>query len=130
MFRNRTQQPDGPLSDENVRAVEGDVRCAAAHVVLQVGAAPIEAATVLAGECRERLAGLDPALMERATEHALSTGAVRIDLSTALDNAPAQALYEDLGYHKDSEFFVYSLDLESQRDSRSLRRTPPSTSTP
>jgi ribosomal protein S18 acetylase RimI-like enzyme len=82
----------------------------------------------VANSARRR--GVGRALMERATEHALSTGAVRIDLSTALDNAPAQALYENLGYQKDSEFFVYSLDLESQRDPRNLRRTPPNTSTP
>ena len=62
-----------------------------------------------------RRRGVGRALMERAREHALSTGAGRIDLSTAQDNAPAQALYEDLGYQKDTEFFVYSLDLGPQR---------------
>ena len=56
--------------------------------------------------------GVGRALMERAREHAQGSGARRIDLSTAIDNAPAQALYEDLGYRRDSEFFVYSLDLE------------------
>jgi ribosomal protein S18 acetylase RimI-like enzyme len=59
-----------------------------------------------------RRRGVARALMERARAHAQRTGARRIDLSTAIDNAPAQALYEALGYHRDSEFFVYSLDLE------------------
>jgi ribosomal protein S18 acetylase RimI-like enzyme len=59
-----------------------------------------------------RRRGVARALMDHAREHARSSGAARIDLSTAIDNAPAQALYEDLGYQRDSEFFVYSLALE------------------
>jgi ribosomal protein S18 acetylase RimI-like enzyme len=59
-----------------------------------------------------RRRGVGRALMERAHEHARRSGAQRIDLSTAIDNETAQALYEDLGYQRDREFFVYSLELE------------------
>jgi ribosomal protein S18 acetylase RimI-like enzyme len=58
-----------------------------------------------------RRRGVGRGLMDRAREHAESTGASRIDLSTATGNTPAQALYERLGYVRDSDFFGYSLEL-------------------
>jgi len=42
---------------------------------------------------------------------ALATGAVRIDLETAVDNTVAQKLYESLGYQREQSFHKYSLAL-------------------
>ena len=50
--------------------------------------------------------------MERAHEFARSTGAQRVELSTAIDNVPAQALYESLGYIRDEQFYFYELPLD------------------
>lgn len=58
-----------------------------------------------------RRQGIARALMERAREHALQTGAARIDLETAIDNLAGQALYESLGYLRETAFHKYSLAL-------------------
>ena len=58
-----------------------------------------------------RQRGLGRALMERARHFAQATGASRLELSTARDNRPAQALYESLGYERDDEFYHYELRL-------------------
>jgi len=56
--------------------------------------------------------GLGRLLMERARQHALETGAVRIELATARDNRVAQALYESLGYRRDEAYYSYALALD------------------
>jgi ribosomal protein S18 acetylase RimI-like enzyme len=58
-----------------------------------------------------RRSGIARALMEAARQFAASQGADRITLETALTNTQAQALYEDLGYDRDEEFFTYHLPL-------------------
>ncbi|MFM7273339.1 MAG: N-acetyltransferase family protein [Gammaproteobacteria bacterium] len=58
-----------------------------------------------------RRRGIARALMERARLHGLQTGAARIDLETAIDNLPGQALYESLGYLRETAFHKYSLAL-------------------
>ncbi len=58
-----------------------------------------------------RRRGIARALMERARLHGLQTGAARIDLETAIDNHAGQALYESLGYQRETAFFKYSLAL-------------------
>ena len=58
-----------------------------------------------------RRSGVARALMNAATEYARSHGAGRLLLETAIDNTRAQALYEDLGWEKDTEFFTYNLTL-------------------
>ncbi|MCZ6832064.1 MAG: GNAT family N-acetyltransferase [Gammaproteobacteria bacterium] len=60
-------------------------------------------------EARQR--GVARALMNEALKLARKTRACRIDLETAVDNYDAQALYESLGYERDTEFFKYSLEL-------------------
>jgi ribosomal protein S18 acetylase RimI-like enzyme len=55
--------------------------------------------------------GVGRALMERAREHALETGATGLFLQTARDNTRAQRLYESLGYRRDELFLVYELTL-------------------
>lgn len=55
--------------------------------------------------------GAGKALLLAAREHAASSGAKRLELSTAHDN-PARKLYEALGYMRDTEFFHYSLNID------------------
>ncbi|SRR5579883_711593 len=55
--------------------------------------------------------GVARALMDAARRHALQTGAIRLTLQTAHDNARAQALYESLGYVRSEGMFEYSLEL-------------------
>jgi ribosomal protein S18 acetylase RimI-like enzyme len=58
-----------------------------------------------------RRGGVARALMECARAFALETGALRLVLETAEDNHPAQALYESLGYVRESGTRHYSLEL-------------------
>ncbi|OOG57354.1 GNAT family N-acetyltransferase [Rhodanobacter sp. C03] len=58
-----------------------------------------------------RRQGVAAALLTAATEHARALGAASLSLSTALDNAPAQALYESLGWQRERQFCEYSLTL-------------------
>jgi len=58
-----------------------------------------------------RRQGVAAGLLGAAAEHARALGAASLSLSTALDNAPAQALYELLGWQRDSQFCEYSLTL-------------------
>lgn len=55
--------------------------------------------------------GIGRALMERAREHAVSSGASRIDLETSVDNTAGQSLYASLGYQRDQDFYKYSLEV-------------------
>ena len=57
--------------------------------------------------------GVARALMDRAKRHALQTGALRLVLQTAHDNARAQALYESLGYVRSDGMYEYSLELKT-----------------
>jgi len=56
-----------------------------------------------------RRSGVARALMEAARQYAQTHGAERLQLETAITNTQAQALYEDLGWQKDKEFFTYHL---------------------
>lgn len=58
-----------------------------------------------------RRKGIANQLMDAAKELAVSTGAKGLALETAEDNAPAQALYESLGYEKESGFYHYFLTV-------------------
>ena len=58
-----------------------------------------------------RRQGIARALMNAASDWAKAQGADRLDLETARDNAPGQALYRDLGYELDKVFLKFSLDL-------------------
>jgi GNAT superfamily N-acetyltransferase len=55
--------------------------------------------------------GVAAALLGAAADHARRLGAASLSLSTALDNAPAQALYESLGWRRDTQFCEYGLTL-------------------
>jgi ribosomal protein S18 acetylase RimI-like enzyme len=56
-----------------------------------------------------RRRGVAKRLMERAREFAGEAGAFRLELQTARNNVPAQALYEALGWVRDEQYFVYTL---------------------
>lgn len=58
-----------------------------------------------------RRRGVATALLREAAEQARALGAASLSLSTALDNAPAQALYESLGWQRDRQFCEYALTL-------------------
>lgn len=55
--------------------------------------------------------GIGRLLMDAAREHCQATGAARVDLATATSNMRAQALYESLGYERETGFYRYSLEL-------------------
>jgi ribosomal protein S18 acetylase RimI-like enzyme len=56
-----------------------------------------------------RRGGVGRALLERARQHAIETGAKGLTLSTAVTNKPAQTLYESCGWKRDDEFLHYHL---------------------
>lgn len=58
-----------------------------------------------------RQRGVARALMNRARDFATEAGALRLILETAEDNAPAQALYESLGYVRETGERHYALVL-------------------
>ena len=60
-------------------------------------------------EARRKGVGIE--LLKAATRFGRSVGAIRLSLSTAIDNQTAQALYESLGWVRDTEFYAYSLSL-------------------
>jgi ribosomal protein S18 acetylase RimI-like enzyme len=55
--------------------------------------------------------GAGRVLMQAAEAHAASTGAARLELSTAKTNVVAQSLYESLGWARDDAFYVYNKAL-------------------
>ena len=57
-----------------------------------------------------RKGGVGRRLMTAAADFAVENGAKRLVLATAVDNAPAQSLYETLGWVRDS-FLHYKLDI-------------------
>ncbi|MGH8495270.1 MAG: GNAT family N-acetyltransferase [Gammaproteobacteria bacterium] len=59
-----------------------------------------------------RRRGVGVLLLQAAAEMGRSTGAVRLKLSTATTNLPAQRLYEKLGWKRDDEFYEYGLSLQ------------------
>lgn len=56
-----------------------------------------------------RRGGVGRTLMTSAAAFAAEQGAVRMELNTQLTNTKAQALYESLGWQKNTEFFFYDL---------------------
>jgi len=55
--------------------------------------------------------GVGRLLMQIAERHARDSAAAGLTLSTAADNAIAQALYESEGYERDRGFYVYNKRL-------------------
>lgn len=61
-------------------------------------------------DAQARGRGLGETLMAAARTLGQANGAAEILLQTARDNLPAQRLYERLGYSRDDEFLVFTLD--------------------
>lgn len=76
-----------------------------------VEAAPVCILYDLYVDGASRQGGVGRALMKEAERHARKMKACRIDLETAIDNLVGQALYEDLGYERETRFYKYSLAL-------------------
>jgi ribosomal protein S18 acetylase RimI-like enzyme len=55
--------------------------------------------------------GVGRLLMEAAADTARAAGAAGMTLSTAVTNTTAQALYESLGWKRETSFYEYNLDL-------------------
>ena len=55
--------------------------------------------------------GVGSALLETAAEYGRRLGAIRLSLRTEASNLRAQALYEELGWKRNSIFHAYDLDL-------------------
>ena len=58
-----------------------------------------------------RRVGAAKALLTAAADFGRALGAASLSLSTAVDNAPAQQLYESLGWVRDQRFYDYHLGL-------------------
>lgn len=58
-----------------------------------------------------RRRGVAKSLLQRAREHGLETGVIRLTLQTGHDNAQAQALYESLGWVRQEGMYEYALEL-------------------
>ena len=58
-----------------------------------------------------RRQGVAKALLDAAVTQTKNLGAASLSLSTAHDNLAAQALYESLGWQRDTQFREYSLTL-------------------
>jgi GNAT superfamily N-acetyltransferase len=59
--------------------------------------------------------GVSRLLMDAARELAVETDACELFLQTARDNAVAQSLYTSLGWVRDDQFLVYTLDVASAK---------------
>ncbi len=59
-----------------------------------------------------RRRGIAAGLLCHAADFGRAIGAVRLSLSTALDNAAAQKLYETMGWQRDEKFCHYDLPLQ------------------
>lgn len=60
-----------------------------------------------------RKQGIATMLLKAAAEFAKELGAIRLTLSTAISNQAAQHLYEQAGWIRDQDFFVYHLKLSA-----------------
>lgn len=58
--------------------------------------------------------GIAQSLIKRSVRHAKDTTSKALVLETAIDNQPAQALYEKLGWKKDNDFHRYFFNLEPE----------------
>jgi GNAT superfamily N-acetyltransferase len=58
-----------------------------------------------------RRLGVGEALLTAASEHARQLGAVRLSLTTNVQNLPAQSLYASMGWERDQKFYAYHLAL-------------------
>lgn len=58
-----------------------------------------------------RRLGVGRTLLEHVRLFGIESGAAGLMLETAVDNTPAQALYESLGWVRETQFYTYNLEL-------------------
>jgi GNAT superfamily N-acetyltransferase len=58
-----------------------------------------------------RKCGVARSLLATAADFARANGAASLSLTTAVDNLPAQRLYESLGWQRDAGYYEYNLAL-------------------
>jgi GNAT superfamily N-acetyltransferase len=68
---------------------------------------------------KARRRGIGARLLMAAGDYAVRSGAVRLELSTAVENVTAQALYEQQGWQKDTDFFHYKFELPRDNNNSS-----------
>lgn len=76
-----------------------------------VEAAPIYLLYDLFVEPTSRKTGAGSLLLQAAEAKAAADGKVRMDLTTAKNNLPAQSLYESHGWVRDEVFYAYNLHV-------------------
>lgn len=64
-------------------------------------------------EAQARGKGGGKKLLITATDYAKTLGAVRVSLSTDIENSTAQAVYESAGWKRDAQYFVYHFAISS-----------------
>ena len=57
--------------------------------------------------------GVGRMLLAAARDHAIASGAIRLELATQKTNTAAQSLYESTGWIREEAFYRYELPLES-----------------
>ncbi|HEY8009889.1 MAG TPA: GNAT family N-acetyltransferase [Rudaea sp.] len=62
-----------------------------------------------------RRKGIAANLLAAAAEFARANGAASLSLTTAVDNLPAQKLYESLAWQRDEGFYEYNLQTRIER---------------
>ena len=77
-----------------------------------VAAAPVFVLYDLFVAPGNRRMGVATALLACAQSFALDKGAAWLKLETAIDNHPAQALYEGMGWVRDDEFYTYHFSAD------------------
>jgi ribosomal protein S18 acetylase RimI-like enzyme len=85
--------------------------CQLYPTLCSVAAAPIYALYDLYVSPSARQHGTGRRLLEAAHALAKAHGMVRMDLTTAKTNLPAQSLYESLGWVRDEVFYAYNLTV-------------------
>ncbi len=98
------------VSDDTTTRIAGFCQCY--PTFCSVIAQPIFALYDLYVSPAERGLGAARALMRAAEEEARKQGKVRLDLTTAKSNLPAQTLYESLGWQRDEVFLIYNRSVE------------------
>jgi GNAT superfamily N-acetyltransferase len=74
--------------------------------------APIWILNDLFVDSSTRGTGAGRALLERARDWAIETGAVRLQLATEVTNEHAQAVYKACGWERNTTFYHYSLSVQ------------------
>ncbi len=62
-----------------------------------------------------RRLGIARRLLEAATEYSAALGAVRLTLSTSINNAEAQALYQADGWVRNEQFYVFNWPVPAEK---------------